>query len=184
MANYPVIDWLLIGMLVNQVSFRFLKITKILSEFKILNWHSWFILRDDFMIPRNFEHVFEILSSWFVFMESSRNPNNFLVLSDEWMIKKKEMPVSGVMAFEILDEHFVDTLSVGWIAAAVTHRTSSAVEILPHDHRHLPNTRIRFSWTRWDHAVVEDLVVESVGPRRWRILVNGHRRVVRKVHVV
>ena len=31
-----------------------------------------------------------------------------------------KIPVGGVMAFEILDEHFVDTFGIRWIAASVT----------------------------------------------------------------
>ena len=66
----------------------------------------------------------------------------------------------------------------------ITHGTASAVEVLPHDHGHLPDARVRFGGTRRDHAVVEDLVIERVRPRRRTVLIDGHRTVVREVHVV
>lgn len=44
------------------------------------------------------------------------------------------------MSIEILHQHFDHAIGFGWIGAGVTHRASATVQILPHDHRHLPHT--------------------------------------------
>ena len=88
------------------------------------------------------------------------------------------------MALKVLDEHLVHSLGIGWVGTAVTHRATPSVKILPHDHGHLPDARVRFGGARRDHAIVEDFVVESVGPRGRLVLVDGHGRIVGKVQVV
>jgi hypothetical protein len=85
------------------------------------------------------------------------------------------IPVGSVVALKVLDQHFVDTLSVGWVAATITHRTTSTVQILPHDHGNFPHTGIGFRRARRDHAIMEDLVVESVWPGRWLVFIYRHR---------
>jgi hypothetical protein len=88
------------------------------------------------------------------------------------------------VTFKVLDEHLVDAFRIGRIAASVAHGTASTVQVLPHDHGHLPHSRVGLGRAGRDHAVVEDLVVERVRPRRRLVLVDGHRRVVSEVHVV
>lgn len=87
------------------------------------------------------------------------------------------------MSLEVLDEHFVNAIGGGWVAAGVSHGASAAVQVLPHDHGHLPQSGVGSRGTRWDHAVVEELVVEGVGPAGRPVLVDRHRRVVREVRV-
>lgn len=88
------------------------------------------------------------------------------------------------MTLKVLDQHLVDAFSVGRVAATVAHGATATVQVLPHDHRNLPDTRIGLGRAGWDHAVVEDLVVERVRPR-WRfVLVDGHGGIVGEVHVV
>lgn len=50
------------------------------------------------------------------------------------------IPVGGVMALEVFNKHFIDSFSIGRIAASVAHRAASAVQVLPHDHRYFPDT--------------------------------------------
>lgn len=45
-------------------------------------------------------------------------------------------------------------------------------------------TWIRSSWTRWNHAVVEEFIIQSVRPAGWSIFINRHRRVVGEVGVI
>lgn len=87
------------------------------------------------------------------------------------------------MSLEILDQHLVDTIGSGWIAASVSHGTSTAVQILPHHHGYFPETGVGSCGAGRDHAVVEELVVEGVGPAGWAILVDRHRGVVGEVSV-
>lgn len=87
------------------------------------------------------------------------------------------------MSLEVLDQHLVNAVSCRWVAAGVSHGASAAVEILPHDHGHFPESWIGSCGTGWDHAVVEELVVEGVGPAWRSVLVDRHRRVVSEVGV-
>lgn len=50
------------------------------------------------------------------------------------------IPVGRVVSLEVLDEHLVNTLSVGGGGAGVTHGAAAALQVLPHDHRYLPQT--------------------------------------------
>lgn len=57
------------------------------------------------------------------------------------------------MSFEILHDHFCNTIRIWWIRACISHRTSSAVQVLPHNHWHLPNaykymTKSKLNWTQ------------------------------------
>lgn len=92
-------------------------------------------------------------------------------------------PVGGVMSLEVLDQHLVDAVCGGRVAAGVAHGASAAVEVLPHDHRHLPEAGVGARRAGRYHAVVEELVVEGVGPAGRAVLVDRHRRVVREVRV-
>jgi len=90
-------------------------------------------------------------------------------------------PVGNVVPLEVLDEHLVDALGVGRSGAGVAHGTAATVEVLPHHHGNLPQPWEGVGRARWDHAVVEELIVEGVGVG-WRlVLVHWHRRVVREV---
>lgn len=99
------------------------------------------------------------------------------------MQKSDRSPVGRVVSLEVLDEHLVDAVSGGWVTAGVAHRAASAVQVLPHDHWHLPQTWVRPGGTGWYHAVVEELVVQGVGPAWGSVLVDRHRRVVGEVGV-
>jgi hypothetical protein len=87
------------------------------------------------------------------------------------------------VSLKVLDEHLVDAVGGRGVAAGVSHGASAAVEILPHDHRHLPESRVGPRRAGRNHAVVEELVVEGIWPARGPVLVDGHRRVVREVRV-
>lgn len=50
------------------------------------------------------------------------------------------LPVGREMAFEVLDEHFINAISGGRVGASVTHGATSAVQVLPHHHRDFPHT--------------------------------------------
>jgi len=93
-------------------------------------------------------------------------------------------PVGGVVALEVLDEHLVDPLGVRRRGAGVAHGAAAAVQVLPHHHRHLPQSREGISGAGWDHAVVEQLVVEGVGVAGWSVLVDWHGRVIREILLV
>lgn len=93
------------------------------------------------------------------------------------------IPVGGVVSLKVLNEHLVHSIGSGRVAAGVTHRASAAVEVLPHDHGHLPEAGVRSRGARGDHAVVEELVVEGVRPAGRSVLVDRHRRVVREVRL-
>ena len=97
---------------------------------------------------------------------------------------KSAKPVGGVMSLEVLDEHFVNAVGARRIAASVAHGAATTVQILPHDHGHLPKAGVRSRRTGWDHAVVEEFVVQGVGPTGRSVLVDRHRRVVREVCIV
>lgn len=87
------------------------------------------------------------------------------------------------MSLEVLDEHLVDAVGGGRVAAGVAHGAASAVEVLPHDHGHLPESGVRPGGAGRYHAVVEELVVQGVGPAGRSVLVDRHRRVVSEVRV-
>lgn len=87
------------------------------------------------------------------------------------------------MSLKVLNQHLVHAIGSGRVAAGVTHRASAAVEVLPHDHGHLPEAGVRSRGARRDHAVVEELVVEGVRPAGRSVLVDRHRRVVREVRL-
>lgn len=87
------------------------------------------------------------------------------------------------MSLKVLNEHLVHSIGSGRVAAGVAHGASAAVEVLPHDHGHLPEAGVGSRGTRRDHAVVEELVVEGVRPAGRSVLVDRHRRVVREVRL-
>lgn len=87
------------------------------------------------------------------------------------------------MPLKVFNEHLVHSIGSGRVAAGVAHRASAAVEVLPHDHGHLPESGIGSRGARRDHAVVEELVVEGVRPAGRSVLVDRHRRVVREVRL-
>lgn len=87
------------------------------------------------------------------------------------------------MSLEILDQHLVNTIGGRRVAARVSHRAPTPVQILPHHHRNFPQAWIRPGGARRYHAVVEQLVVQGVGPAGRSVLVNRHGRVVREVRV-
>lgn len=88
------------------------------------------------------------------------------------------------MSLEVLGQHLEYTISIWWVAASVTHGTPSAVQILPHHHGYFPHSWVRSGWTRWNHTVVEQFVVQGVGPAWWFVFIDGHGRVVGEVGVV
>lgn len=100
------------------------------------------------------------------------------------IVKSEWSSVGRVMSLEVLHDHLCDAFGIGWVRASVAHRATSTVQILPHHHGHFPHAWVALSWARWDHAIVEDLVVESVRPAWWSVLIDRHRRVVREVEVV
>lgn len=99
------------------------------------------------------------------------------------MKKSNDSPVGRVMSLEILDQHLVNTVGGGRVAARVSHRAPTPVQILPHHHGNFPQAWIRPGGARRYHAVVEQLVVQGVGPAGRSVLVNRHGRVVREVRV-
>lgn len=100
------------------------------------------------------------------------------------IIKPERSAVGRIMSFEILQNHLVNAIGIGRIRASISHRASSAVQVLPHHHRNFPHTWITLSWARWNHAVVEDFVIERIRPAGRFILVHRHRRVIGEVEVV
>lgn len=54
--------------------------------------------------------------------------------------RKCILPVGRVMSVEILHNHFEYSIRVSWVWACITHWTTSAIQILPHNHWHLPYT--------------------------------------------
>lgn len=87
------------------------------------------------------------------------------------------------MSLKVLNEHLVHAIGGGRVAARVAHGASAAVEVLPHDHGYLPQAGVGSRGARRDHAVVEEFVVEGVGPAGRSVLVDRHRRVVREVRL-
>lgn len=87
------------------------------------------------------------------------------------------------MPLEVLNEHLVHAVRCRWVAAGVSHRASTAVEILPHYHRNFPQSRIGSRGTGRYHAVVEELVIQRVRPAGRPVLIDRHGGVVREVRV-
>ena len=87
------------------------------------------------------------------------------------------------MSLEVLDQHLVNAVSGRRIAACVSHRASTSVQVLPHHHGNFPEAWVGPGGTGRDHAVVEELVVEGVRPAGRSILVDRHRGVVGEVRV-
>lgn len=87
------------------------------------------------------------------------------------------------MPLEVLNEHLVHAVRCRWVAAGVSHRASTAVEILPHYHRNFPQSRIGSRGTGRYHAVVEELVIQRVRPAGRPVLIDRHRGVIREVRV-
>lgn len=56
------------------------------------------------------------------------------------VIQTERCSVAGVMSFEVLNQHFVNSFCIRWCCTGVAHGTPSAVQILPHNHRDLPYT--------------------------------------------
>jgi hypothetical protein len=92
--------------------------------------------------------------------------------------------IRRVMSLEVLHDHLLDILGLGWVGTGVTHRATSTVQVLPHHHGDFPHAWIALGRAGRDHAVVEELVVECVRPAGWTVLVHRHRRVVSEVEVV
>ena len=65
------------------------------------------------------------------------------------------VPVGGVMALKVLDQHLVHSLSIWRVAATVTHGASSSIQILPHNHGHFPNT-----WNVLNTSLISGLLRE------------------------
>lgn len=97
--------------------------------------------------------------------------------------KSDDSPVGRVMSLEILDQHLVNTIGGRRVAARVSHRAPTPVQVLPHHHRNFPQAWIRPGGAGRYHAVVEQLVIQGVGPAGRSVLVNRHRRVVSEVRV-
>lgn len=87
------------------------------------------------------------------------------------------------MPLEILDEHLVHAVRSRWVAAGVSHRAPTSIEILPHYHRNFPQSRIGSRGTGRYHAVVEELVIQGVRPAGRPVLIDGHGGVVREIRV-
>lgn len=87
------------------------------------------------------------------------------------------------MPLEVLNEHLVDAVRCRWVAAGVSHRAPTAVEILPHYHRNFPQSWVGSRGTRRYHAVVEELVIQRVWPAGRSVLIDRHGGVVREVCV-
>lgn len=83
-------------------------------------------------------------------------------------------PVAGIVSLEVLDQHLVDSLSVGGRGAGVAHGATAASQVLPHHHGHLPDSRIRVGGAGWDHAVMEDLIIQGVRPAGGFVLIHRH----------
>lgn len=94
-----------------------------------------------------------------------------------------KLPVSRVMPLKVFNEHLIYAVRSRWVAAGVSHRASTSIEILPHYHRNFPQSWIGSRRARWYHAVMEELVIQRVRPARRSILVDGHGGVVREVCV-
>lgn len=89
--------------------------------------------------------------------------------------KAERRSVRRVMSLEVLQDHLVNVFGLGWVGARVAHRAASAVQVLPHHHGNFPHSRVALGRARWNHAVVEEFVVESVRPAGWTVLVHRHR---------
>lgn len=87
------------------------------------------------------------------------------------------------MPLEVLNEHLVDAVRCRWVAAGVSHRAPTAVEILPHYHRNFPQSWVGSRGTRRYHAVVEEFVIQCVWPAGRSVLIDRHGGVVREVCV-
>lgn len=87
------------------------------------------------------------------------------------------------MPLEVLNEHLVHAVRCRWVAAGVSHRASTAVEILPHYHRNFPQSWIGSRGTGRYHAVVEELIIQRVRPAGRPVLIDRHRGVIREVRV-
>lgn len=82
--------------------------------------------------------------------------------------------VGLVMSLEVLQDHFVHAVGVSGVGASVTHRAATAVQILPHHHRHFPDSWVTLGGARRDHAVVEKFVVQRVRPAWRAVLIHRH----------
>lgn len=72
--------------------------------------------------------------------------------------ERERRPVGRVVALKVLDEHLVDALGIGRIAAAVAHRAAASVQVLPT----LPPRR-SFSWLQsssWSSRIPATLLQE------------------------
>lgn len=88
------------------------------------------------------------------------------------------------MSFKVLHDHFKNAVGLVGVATGVAHGATTTIQVLPHHHGHFPDSGIRASGTGWDHAVVEEFVIQRVGPA-WRfVFVDRHGGVVREVRVV
>lgn len=91
-----------------------------------------------------------------------------VVVKAEWSAARR------VMSFKVLHDHLVHAIGIRRVRASVTHRAASAIQILPHDHGNFPDTRIALGGAWWDHAIVENFVVQCVWPAWWSVLVHRH----------
>lgn len=85
------------------------------------------------------------------------------------------------MPLEVLNEHLVHAVRCRWVAAGISHRASTAVEILPHYHRNFPQSWIGSRGTGRYHAVVEEFVIQCIRPAGRPVLIDRHRGVIREV---
>ena len=114
--------------------------------------------------------------------------NRVHVSSPGWVVVESEgRSVGVVVALEVLHDHQVHSLRVPGVAAGVSHaappvlqhqqsyrstlhhvglqpRLSPHLEVVPHDEGQLPEAGEGLGGAGRDHAVVEYLVVQGVGP--------------------
>jgi len=100
------------------------------------------------------------------------------------VVKTKWSSVCGVVTFKVFCEELVDAFGCGWVGTGVAHGTAAALQIRPHDHGHLPNARITFRRTRWNHAIMKNLIIQSIRPT-WRpIFIDRHGAVISEINIM
>ena len=101
------------------------------------------------------------------------------------MVRQEEgCPVGIVMSLEVLHDHVVNSLGRGGVTAGVRHGTSPFLQVIPHDQREFPDTRVGLVRAGRDHTVVGQLVVHRVGEGGRLVVVDGHGGVVGEVCLV
>lgn len=100
------------------------------------------------------------------------------------IVKSERRTVGCVMSVKVLHNHFSNAFRVGWVGASVAHRATTTIQILPHDHRHLPDAWITLCRAWWNHAIVEQFVIQGVRPAWWTVFVDRHRWIISEVEVM